>query len=173
MDWDSDALKELEIVPEHVREMAKYGVEEIARKKGRTRVTVEDVKEGWQRYGSQFRKEDKATNIAVVRCEVVAEVCPGVGCLRAFFDRKELFEGYDENTKLLGFFTCGGCPGRRVFRLVNSLKRYGVSVVHLSSCVLMAETFPKCPHKEEMKQTIENLGVKVVEGTHHEVVERR
>ncbi len=174
MDWDQEATKALEMVPEHVREMAKYGIEEIARKRGRSRVTAEEVKEGWKKYGSQFRKGGKGTtNIAVVRCEIVSEVCPGVGCLGAFFDRKESFKDYPENTRIIGFFTCGGCPGRRVFRLANSLKKYGVNVIHLSSCILMKGTFQKCPHKEEIKQTIGNLGIKVVEGTHHEVSERR
>jgi predicted metal-binding protein len=46
---------------------------------------------------------------------------------------------------MIAFFTCGGCSGRRVYRLVNALKKYGLEVVHLSSCMLIENTYPKCP----------------------------
>ncbi|MEK6977977.1 MAG: CGGC domain-containing protein [Candidatus Hydrothermarchaeota archaeon] len=109
-----------------------------------------------------------AAKIAIVRCDIVSEVCPGMGCLKAFQDRKEAFEGY-KDARLVGFFTCGGCSGRRVYRLVNTLKRYGIDAVHMSSCMLMTEPFTRCPNREEIKRSIEALGIKVVEGTHHEV----
>lgn len=107
------------------------------------------------------------TKIAVVRCETVAEVCPGVACFKAFNARKIHFEPYDEDTEIVGFFTCGGCPGRRVSRLVDSLKKHGLDAVHLSSCMLLEGTYPKCPHHEDIKGIIESKGIKVIEGTHH------
>lgn len=114
-------------------------------------------------------KADGNTNVAIVRCDIVSEVCTGVGCLNALDNRKEKFEPYGPKTRLVGFFTCGGCPGRRVFRLSATLKKYGVDVVHMSSCMLMEKPFAKCPHKADIKKSIEGLGIKVVDGTHHEV----
>lgn len=105
--------------------------------------------------------------IAVVRCERVSEVCPGIGCFKAFNKRKVKFEEYREDTEIIGFFSCGGCPGRRVFRLVNSLKKHDIDVIHLSSCMLMESSYPKCPHIDGIKEMILKKGVKVVEGTHH------
>lgn len=112
---------------------------------------------------------DEYTNIAIVRCDIVSEVCPGVGCLRSFDDRKEKFEQYGPNTRLIGVFTCGGCSGRRVFRLASTLKKYGVNAIHLSSCMMMEKPFSKCPHKADIRKSIEGLGIEVVGGTHHEV----
>ena len=170
MEWKPDALKELEKVPEHVRSMAKMGIETAAEKKGKNLVTIEDVNEA----AAQFRaimgkgeKEDKTTKIAVVRCDIVSETCPGVACFQAFNRRKVHFEQYGKDAEIIGFFTCGGCPGRRVFRLVDSLMKHGVDVIHLSSCMMLEKSYAKCPHLEDIKQMILNKGVKVVEGTHH------
>jgi predicted metal-binding protein len=105
--------------------------------------------------------------IAVVRCEIVSEACPGVGCFKAFNERKSQFELYGKDAEMIAFFTCGGCSGRRVYRLVNALKKHGLDTVHLSSCMLMEDTYPKCPHLDSIKKTIQDAGIKVVEGTHH------
>jgi predicted metal-binding protein len=166
MEWEPGAAKELERIPEHVRKMAKMGIEEAVEKKGKDIVTYEDVKEAAQRFGALMEKDEKTAKIAVVRCDIVSEVCPGVGCFKAFNKRKVHFSDYGE-AEIVGFFTCGGCPGRRVHRLVDSLLKHGVDVVHLSSCMLMESGYPKCPHIDEIKQMIIKKGVKVVEGTHH------
>jgi predicted metal-binding protein len=111
-------------------------------------------------------KDEKTTNIAIVRCDIVSETCPGVACFKAFNKRKVHFSEYGE-AEIIGFFTCGGCPGRRVFRLVDSLVKHDVDVVHLGSCMLMEGGYPKCPHIDEIRQMILKKGVKVIEGTHH------
>jgi predicted metal-binding protein len=112
-------------------------------------------------------EEAKPTKIAVVRCEIVSEACPGVGCFKAFNERKSHFETYDKGTQMIAFFTCGGCSGRRVYRLINALKKHSLDAVHLSSCMLMEDSYPKCPNLDNIKKTIQNAGIKVVEGTHH------
>ena len=109
----------------------------------------------------------KSKKIAVVRCDIVLEACPGVGCFKAFNERKSYFQEYDEDTQIIAFFTCGGCSGRRVYRLVNALKKYGLDAVYLSSCMLMENTYPKCPNLDSIKKTIQDAGIKIVEGTHH------
>jgi len=110
--------------------------------------------------------EKKPTRVAVVRCDIISETCPGVGCFIAFNKRKMYFKDYDENTEMIAFFTCGGCSGRRVYRLVKSIKKHGADVVHLSSCMQM-ENYPKCPHIDLIRKTITDAGIKIVEGTHH------
>ena len=71
------------------------------------------------------------------------------------------------DTQIIAFFTCGGCSGRRVYRLVNALKKHGLDAVHLSSCMLMEDTYPKCPNLDSIKKTIQDAGIEIVEGTHH------
>ncbi len=105
--------------------------------------------------------------IAVLRCETVSEVCAGAGCFKAFNARRLHFTSTPKDAELIGFFTCGGCSGRRVSRLVKSLQKSGLTTIHLSSCMLMADEYPRCPHLAEIKETINRLGIKIVEGTHH------
>lgn len=166
MEWEPEAEKELGKVPESVRKMARMGIEMSAEKKGKSTIALEDVEEARRQFSSLMEKDEK-TKIAVVRCDIVSEVCPGVACFRAFNKRKVHFSEYGKDTEIIGFFTCGGCPGRRVSRLVDSLVKHNIDVVHLSSCMLTERSYPRCPHLEEIKQTILRKGVKVVEGTHH------
>lgn len=167
MEWESSASKELEKIPENVRKMAKMGIETSVEKKGKNTVTIEDVKEAAERAGALMGKDEKTTKIAVVRCDIVSETCPGVACFKAFNKRKIRFSEYGPDAEIIGFFTCGGCPGRRVYRLVDSLLRHGVDVIHLSSCMLMESSYPKCPHLDGIRQMILKKGVRIVEGTHH------
>ncbi|WP_338101233.1 CGGC domain-containing protein [Methanococcoides seepicolus] len=110
--------------------------------------------------------EEIPKKIAVLRCDIVSEACPGVGCLKAFNARKVKFAEYDDDTEMIAFFTCGGCSGRRVFRLVRSLKKHDIDVIHLSSCMIM-KNYPECPHIDSIKNTITDAGIEIVEGTHH------
>ncbi|AKB31801.1 hypothetical protein MSSIH_1111 [Methanosarcina siciliae HI350] len=116
---------------------------------------------------AKLTEERKTVKIAVVRCDIVSETCPGVGCFKAFNERKSHFEAYGEGAQIIAFFTCGGCSGRRVYRLLKALKQYELDAVHLSSCMLMEDSYPKCPHLDTIRKTIQDAGIKVVEGTHH------
>jgi len=152
--------------------MARKSVEKAAREAGTDMVTPDIVLKTKEKYFSLVGKEpdnrEKSVKIAVVRCHTVAEVCPGVGCLKAFTHRKLNFSEYGPDTELIGFFTCGGCSGRRVSRLVEKLLDHGLDVVHLSSCMCMdEEDYPRCPFKNQIRKAVEGKGVKVVEGTHH------
>lgn len=172
MEWSKNALQELEQVPRFVRSMAKSAIEKFAREQGCTEVTVENVLAVKDKYfGMLDKSKDKAgksTKVAVVRCSQVSETCAGVGCLKAWNRRQLNFSGYGPDDELIGFFTCGGCSGRRAHRLLKKLREnYDLDVVHLSSCMLFEGDYPKCPFKELIKRSAEGLGLTVVEGTHH------
>lgn len=171
MQWDSDARKELEKAPEFVRDMAKRKVEGVVQEEGKERVTLPDVQGVFKEYMSYLEPDSAGTppaNIAIIRCERIAEACPGSACLLALQKRKVRFKEYGDNARLVAVFTCGGCPGRRISRLLNALtKTVTVDAVHLSSCMVREEYQPPCPHREEIINMIRKKGLTVVEGTHH------
>lgn len=170
MDWTTEALQEMEKVPGFVRSMAKGAVEKYVREQGKNQVSLGDVRAVKDKYFGIVNNNDegKTTKVAIIRCDIVSETCPGVGCLKAWNNRKIHFEQYGPDAELVGFFTCGGCSGRRVHRLVKKLKEnYDLDVIHLASCMLFDGDYPKCPFKELIKNSIEAKDVKVVEGTHH------
>lgn len=169
MEWSEDAVKELAKAPGFVRNTAKKAAEKVVSQEGRDLVNVEDVQKDREDFISLSEKkpgDNKKTRIAVVRCEIVSEVCPGTACFKAFNNRRQLFKGYGPDTEMIGFFTCGGCSGRRVSRLVKKLMKHDLDVIHLSSCMMLDDDYPACPHKEEIRKSIESKGVKVVAGTH-------
>ena len=105
-------------------------------------------------------------DIAIVRCERTQESCPGTSCLTSFQERKDTFQDYGENTRLVGFFSCGGCPGRRIFRLLRTLKEEtNIKKIHIASCILKEKPFPKCLHKKDIINSIKELGFEVVLGS--------
>ncbi|WNY24657.1 CGGC domain-containing protein [Methanolapillus millepedarum] len=111
---------------------------------------------------------EKPLKIALVRCHIVAEVCPGIGCFKAFNNKTVAFSNYNDSAELIAAFTCGGCSGRRVHRLCKSVQKFGADVVHLSSCMCKdMDGYSRCPHIDSIKKMIEDLGLFVVEGTHH------
>ncbi|GEM_PF-39023 len=111
--------------------------------------------------------ETKGRKIAIIRCEITSETCPGIACMMAWNKKRIHFKGYGPDDELIAMITCGGCSGRRVSRMVEKLKKYGLDTVHLSSCMLLEGDYPKCPHLDAIKQSIEAKGVAIVEGTHH------
>ncbi len=172
MKWNKDSLKELEKAPEFVRDMAKKSVESHAKKQGRKSVSLKDVKEVFDEYMGVLETEGvggkRPTHIAIVVCERTSEACPATACLLSFQGRKVKFKEYDSDARLVGFFSCGGCPGRRISRLLNNLnKSVKIDVVHLGSCMVREEYQPPCPNRESIIKMIQSKGIKVVEGTHH------
>ncbi len=170
MHWTEEARLEIQKVPGFVRKMAIKAVEHDVKARGQDEVNLEDVRRVRDKnikFAEKSPDDKGKTRIAIVRCETVAEVCPGIACFKAFNKRRQHFAKYDDNFEIIGYFTCGGCPGRRVSRLIDTLLKYDLDVVHLSSCMVMEGDYPECPHKEEIKKCLESKGVKVVEGTHH------
>ncbi len=171
LNWREEALEELKKVPSFVRGMARRAVESYVKSNGQSEVTVEDVRAARDKH-IKFAEDDqvsekKKTRIAVVRCEIVSEVCPGVACFKAFNGRHAHFKDYNDDCEVIGYFTCGGCSGRRVSRLVDKLVDHGLDVVHLSSCMMLEGEYPKCPNRKQIKANIEAKGIRVIEGTHH------
>ena len=182
LNWSTEAEAAMSGVPGFVRGMARKAVEDEALKHGINEITPELVRAVKDKYFTSIfggKKEEKVEvdrvnkgdkkphKIAIIRCETVSETCPGIACMLAWNKKKINFAGYGSDDELIAMLTCGGCSGRRVSRMVEKLKKYGLDTVHLSSCMLLEGDYPKCPHLAEIKQSILAKGIEVVEGTHH------
>jgi predicted metal-binding protein len=120
--------------------------------------------------------KSKAKCVVVIQCSVAHERCPGAGCATKFVDREDYFAGYGPDAKYYVSFGCGGCPGRRVGRLLGTLKKkvkahQGIEpdeiVVHLATCVIGDNVhYPPCPHVKDIKTMIARRGLHFVEGSY-------
>jgi predicted metal-binding protein len=80
-------------------------------------------------------------------------------------DKTGYMKDYD-TIELVGFDTCGGCPGRnrtgKIIERGQKLKDHGAEVIHLGTCVVMF-----CPNKDMLKEALEKeVGLPVKEKTH-------
>jgi predicted metal-binding protein len=92
--------------------------------------------------------------------------CAGGKCLRALREREGAFAAYaGREVELVGFTTCGGCPGGNVEYAPDEMKKNGAEVIHLATGFLVG--YPPCPYLDHFVRMIpEKFGLKVVVGTH-------
>jgi predicted metal-binding protein len=103
--------------------------------------------------------------IGIIICDRY-RTCAGGKCLRALRNREGAFARYEgEQVELVGYTTCGGCPGGNVEYTGEEMLKNGVQVIHLATGMLVG--YPPCPYIETFKSFLEKrYGVEVVVGTH-------
>lgn len=106
-----------------------------------------------------------ATKLGIIICDRY-RTCAGGKCLRALHNRVGAFSMYaGQDVELVGYTTCGGCPGGNVEYTGEEMVKNGAQVIHLATGMLVG--YPPCPYIETFKNFLEKRnGVKVVFGTH-------
>lgn len=94
------------------------------------------------------------------------QTCAGGKCLRALHAREGAFAIYqDREVQLVGFTTCGGCPGGNIEYCPEEMQKNGAEVIHLATGLLVG--YPPCPHIDHFGKYVEGrYGINVVNGTH-------
>ena len=108
----------------------------------------------------------KTTKIGIIICDRY-RMCGGGKCLRSLRNHEGAFSIYDkdEELELVGYGTCGGCPGGNVEYVPEEMIKNGAEVIHLATGLLVG--YPPCPRIDYFKKYIEErYGVRVVLGTH-------
>jgi predicted metal-binding protein len=108
----------------------------------------------------------KKTNIGIIICGRYRD-CAGGKCFRSLKNREGAFSiyGKDEEVNIVGYTTCGGCPGGNIEYAPEEMKKNGAEVIHLATGFLVG--YPPCPYIDHFKRFIpEKFGLKVVLGTH-------
>jgi predicted metal-binding protein len=92
--------------------------------------------------------------------------CAGGKCFKALKNREGVFSIYKgREVELVGYATCGGCPGGNVEYCVGEMKKNGVEVVHLATGMVVG--YPPCPYIDFFCSFIkQKYGVNVIIGTH-------
>jgi predicted metal-binding protein len=105
------------------------------------------------------------TKIGIIICDRYA-TCAGGKCLRALRNREGAFASYaGEQVELVGYTTCGGCPGGNVEYTGEEMVKNGAQVIHLATGMLVG--YPPCPYINTFRNFLERHdSVKVVVGTH-------
>ena len=104
--------------------------------------------------------------IGIIICDRYKD-CSGGKFLRAIRERCGAFSNYplEESVEVVGYSTCGGCPGGNVEYLPAGMKQNGAEVIHLATGLIVG--YPPCPNIRRFKSYIETIyGLPVVVGTH-------
>lgn len=108
----------------------------------------------------------KKTKIGIIICDRYRS-CAGGKCFRALSKREGAFDIYttDEDVELVGYTSCGGCPGGNIEHAPEELKKNGAEVVHFATGLIVG--YPPCPYIDHFRKFIEEkYKMKVVVGTH-------
>jgi predicted metal-binding protein len=92
--------------------------------------------------------------------------CAGGKCLRSLRNREGAFARYQgETLELVGYTTCGGCPGGNVEYAPAEMKKNGAEIIHLATGLVVG--YPPCPRLQHFREFIPaRYGLEVVVGTH-------
>lgn len=106
------------------------------------------------------------TKIGIIICDRYRS-CAGGKCFRALQNREGAFDVYktDEEVELVGYTSCGGCPGGNIEYAPEEMKKNGAEIIHFATGFVVG--YPPCPYIDHFKEFIEEkYGMKVVIGTH-------
>jgi len=105
------------------------------------------------------------TKIGIIICDRYRD-CAGGKCLRSLRLREGAFARYEgEEVELVGYATCGGCPGGNVEYAPAEMKKNGAQVIHLATGLVVG--YPPCPHIDAFCDFIPaKYELEVVLGTH-------
>ena len=103
--------------------------------------------------------------IGIIICDRY-RTCAAGKCLRSLHNREGAFSIYkDKEVELVGFTTCGGCPGGNIEYAPEEMKKNGATTIHFATGMVVG--YPPCPYISYFQKFIEEkYKMKVVIGTH-------
>jgi predicted metal-binding protein len=108
----------------------------------------------------------RTVRIGIIICARYRD-CGGGKCFRAMRERRGAFAGYPAEAQLeiVGYSTCGGCPGGNVEYVPAEFLKNGADAVHLATGLVVG--YPPCPNIRQFKMFIERqYSLPVTVGTH-------
>ena len=104
-------------------------------------------------------------NIGIIICDRYHR-CGGGKCFKSLREREGAFDIYkNDEVEVVGYTTCGGCPGGNIEYVPEEMVKNGVDTIHLATGMVVG--YPPCPRVEYFKRYIEEkFKIKVVVGTH-------
>ena len=119
-------------------------------------------------FTSNTNRAENMKKVGIIRCRQTEDLCPGTTDLICASEGKSAFAELGPCT-VIGFVSCGGCPGRQAAARAKVLKDRGAEAIFLASCIGKGSPmgFP-CPNAEKMLETVRKAveGVPVYDHTH-------
>ncbi|GAW30659.1 CGGC domain-containing protein [Carboxydocella sp. JDF658] len=108
--------------------------------------------------------------VGIIRCQQTEDMCPGTTDFAVARENKGVFSTCNEPVEVIGFVSCGGCPGKKSVTRAEMLVKRGAEAIVLASCITRGNPIGfACPHQETMIAAIKKrLGdqMKLMDWTH-------
>ena len=107
----------------------------------------------------------KSVKIGIIICDRYRN-CAGGKCFRSLKNREGAFDRYkNQDVEVVGYTTCGGCPGGNVEYAPAEMKKNGAEIIHFATGLVVG--YPPCPYLFHFREFIKTqYGMEVVTGTH-------
>ena len=97
---------------------------------------------------------DENVKVGIIRCRQTEDLCPGTTCFKVATKGKLAFSAYGE-CEIIGFVSCGGCPGKRAVPRARMLVERGAKVIAFASCISKGTPIGfACPHATQMSDAV-------------------
>src|SRR5699024_6314411 len=73
--------------------------------------------------------------LGIIRCMQTEDYCPGTTDFRLLAAHEGAFQNISEPIELIGFTSCGGCPGKRAPLRARLLVERGADAIAFASCI--------------------------------------
>ncbi|MBI9071365.1 MAG: CGGC domain-containing protein [Melioribacteraceae bacterium] len=104
--------------------------------------------------------------LSIIICDRY-KTCAGGKCFKAMKNREGAFDIYskEEPLEIVGYTSCGGCPGGNIEYSPEEMIKNGTSAIHFATGFVVG--YPPCPYILQFKKFIEDkYKIPVVVGTH-------
>lgn len=92
--------------------------------------------------------------VGIIRCQQTEDMCPGTICFKVAKEGKLAFNEIGQ-TEIVGFVTCGGCPGKKAVARAKMLVDRGAEVIAFASCIFKGTPIDyPCQNAQQMKDSI-------------------
>jgi predicted metal-binding protein len=110
--------------------------------------------ERYRETGMILPRKEGTVKVGIIRCRQTEDLCPGTTDFAIARAGKGVFTEHGP-VEIIGFVSCGGCPGKRAVARARMLVERGAEAVVLASCIGRGNPigFP-CPHFAQMRDAI-------------------
>ena len=107
--------------------------------------------------------------VGIIRCQETEDICPGTTDFKVAPMGELGFESLGP-AEIVGFVSCGGCPGKRAVARAKVMVDRGAEAIAFASCISQGKPLGMvCPHYELMKEAVaKKLGpeIPILDYTH-------
>ena len=93
--------------------------------------------------------------MGIIRCMQTEDFCPGTTDFRFIREKKGIFADVEGDIQLVGFTSCGGCPGKKAVLRAKELVKRGADTIVFASCINKGAPIGwPCPNAQEMMEAV-------------------